>query len=52
MKEVKRLINKGIDVNIVDYDKRSGLHIAASKGLINMVKFLLNFPNINVNPID
>jgi ankyrin repeat protein len=33
MKEVKRLLNKGIDVNTYDYDKRTGLHVAASKGL-------------------
>ena len=52
LKEVKRLINKGIDINSVDYDKRSALHIAGTKGLFEMTKFLLELKNINVNAVD
>jgi len=38
---LKRLINAGYNVNTMDYDKRTGLHVAASEGHYDVVKFLL-----------
>lgn len=38
---VRRMTLAGVDVNIMDYDKRTGIHIAASEGHFELVKFLL-----------
>ncbi len=37
---IKNLINK-VDINATDYDKRSGLHLAASEGHADVVNYLL-----------
>jgi glutaminase len=38
---VRKMVKKGMNVNIKDYDDRTPLHIAASEGNIEIVKFLL-----------
>ena len=39
---IKRMITSKVDVNLMDYDRRTGLHIAASEGYIEVVELLLN----------
>lgn len=39
--EVKRLLESGVSANITDTEKRSGLHIACSKGYADIVELLL-----------
>ena len=41
VKELNRFIAAKINVDVVDYDMRSALHIAASDGQIECVKILL-----------
>ena len=38
---IERLLLKGIDINISDYDKRAALHIAADNGDLSIVKYLV-----------
>lgn len=40
--EVKRLLRRGADVNGVNYDKRSALHMAAFEGNTHIVELLLD----------
>eukprot|EP01120_Amphizonella_sp_Union-15-10_P002138 TRINITY_DN12293_c0_g1_i1.p1 TRINITY_DN12293_c0_g1~~TRINITY_DN12293_c0_g1_i1.p1 ORF type:complete len:409 (-),score=53.57 TRINITY_DN12293_c0_g1_i1:159-1385(-) len=40
--DLKKLIKMGGDVNSGDYDKRTALHLAASEGFLEAVKFLLS----------
>lgn len=39
---VKDLLAKGVSVNIIDYDKRSPLHIAAAEGNEDVVRLLMS----------
>ncbi|CAI0407564.1 unnamed protein product [Linum tenue] len=39
---VEDLLNEGIDVNSIDLDGRTALHIAACEGHAEVVKLLLN----------
>jgi Amt family ammonium transporter len=39
---VRAIINGGVPVDVVDYDGRSALHLAASEGRVRMCSFLLN----------
>jgi ankyrin repeat protein len=39
---VEDLLNKGIDVNSIDLDGRTALHIAAYEGHVKVVKLLLS----------
>jgi len=39
---VVRCLDKDLDVNATDYDRRTALHIAASDGQINVVELLIN----------
>jgi ankyrin repeat protein len=41
-KGVEDLLNKGIDVNSIDLDGRTALHIAAYEGHVKVVKLLLS----------
>lgn len=38
---IKKMLQKGVDVNSVDYDKRSPLHLAAANGRLEVVQYLL-----------
>ena len=40
LEKIKEIVNK-VDINGSDYDKRTGLHLAASEGHIDVVRFLL-----------
>jgi len=46
------LIENGVDVNCADYDQRTALHVAASRGRAEVAFFLLNCPNVDINPLD
>lgn len=39
---VRRLYVQGENLNVVDYDGRSALHLAASEGHVDIIKFLLS----------
>lgn len=39
---VKRMVQAGVNINMMNYDKRTGLHIACSEGHYDLVKFLLD----------
>ncbi|KAK8558250.1 hypothetical protein V6N13_038723 [Hibiscus sabdariffa] len=41
VKGVEDLLNEGVDVNSIDLDGRTALHIAACEGHVEVVKFLL-----------
>ena len=50
---VQVLIENGVDVNSADYDQRTALHVAASRGKAQVALFLLTkCPNVDVNPLD
>jgi Amt family ammonium transporter len=52
LSELKRLIRKGANPNIGDYNNRTPLHIAASNGHVGIVKYLCRLRGINVNSQD
>ncbi|KAK3285457.1 hypothetical protein CYMTET_6939 [Cymbomonas tetramitiformis] len=52
LQQLQRLMENGIDPNLVDYDGRSALHLAASNGHSDCVDFLCSLPNIEVNQQD
>ena len=39
--QAQALFERGVDINAVDYDMRSALHIAAAEGHENLVRFLM-----------
>jgi glutaminase len=39
---IKQLVSLGVNVNIADYDRRSALHLAASNGHTEAVRYLLS----------
>lgn len=41
LQSLRRYFLSGVDVNAVDYDGRSALHVAASEGRLEVIKFLL-----------
>jgi len=49
---VRVLIAQGADVNQGDYDKRTALHLAASEGMLEMVRVLVREAKAEVNPVD
>lgn len=49
--EIQRLIAGGTDLDEADYDGRTALHLAASEGHLEVVKFLLNH-GVQPSPID
>ncbi|TNV87946.1 hypothetical protein FGO68_gene6125 [Halteria grandinella] len=49
---VKKAKSQGVDLNKGDYDRRTPLHVAASGGHFEVVKYLLEEANVNINPID
>jgi glutaminase len=50
--ELQRMIRSGISPNTTDYDKRSLLHLAASNGHYRIVKYLIKFPDIEIDVQD
>jgi ankyrin repeat protein len=48
---IKDMKKHGKDVNMVDYDGRSCLHIAVCYGHKDLVAWLLNLPDCNPHPI-
>ena len=49
--EMQRLVASGVHLEAADYDRRTGLHLAASEGQLAVVKFLVA-KKVNVNPKD
>jgi len=52
LKGVKRVVNMGAHPNAGDYDGRTPLHLAASEGHLDVLKFLLNVKGTNINVVD
>ena len=50
--QLQVLIENGVDVNFADTDQRTALHVAASRGRAEVAFFLLNTPNVDINPLD
>ena len=52
LKSVKSIIEeKGVDVNLADYDGRTALHLAASEGQLEIVKYLIRYCRLFVTHI-
>ena len=49
---LKRLVENHVDPNLADYDKRTAIHLAASEGCMDTLKFLVNFKGIELSPED
>jgi glutaminase len=49
--EIRRLIARGIPLNVADYDARTPLHLAASEGKLDTVRFLID-QGVPVDPKD
>ena len=49
--ELQRLYISGADLSAADYDGRTGIHLAASEGHLDAVKFLFA-KGLDVNPKD
>lgn len=43
---------QGTDMQMADYDKRTALHLAASEGHADVVKFLINTAKVKPDPKD
>jgi len=52
IKGLKRLINMGAHPNIGDYDGRTPIHLAASEGKLETLKFLSTVKGFNINVVD
>eukprot|EP01059_Diplonema_ambulator_P025117 TRINITY_DN42101_c0_g1_i1.p1 TRINITY_DN42101_c0_g1~~TRINITY_DN42101_c0_g1_i1.p1 ORF type:complete len:731 (+),score=271.48 TRINITY_DN42101_c0_g1_i1:178-2193(+) len=48
---IKNLIDRGVDLSVVDYDKRTALHLAAEEGHTNTVILLLSY-GVDPNTVD
>ena len=51
LNELQRLVASGTDLNLADYDGRTGIHLAASEGQLETVRFLI-LKGVNVSPKD
>uniref|UniRef100_A0A3Q0KP92 glutaminase n=1 Tax=Schistosoma mansoni TaxID=6183 RepID=A0A3Q0KP92_SCHMA len=49
---LRRCFIHGVDFNAIDYDGRTGLHVAASTGSLDAVKFFIEVGGVKLNPID
>jgi len=52
VKGVKRVVNMGAHPNAGDYDGRTPLHLAASEGHLDVLKFLITVKGTNINVVD
>ena len=43
LSEIRRLKTQGFDILMADYDKRTALHLAASEGKYDVVKYLVDY---------
>lgn len=48
---VREILNDGVDVNLVDYDGRTALHLAASEGKTDVIELLVS-AGAEINPMD
>lgn len=51
IRDIQNLIAKGVDLSSADYDGRTGLHLAASEGHIDVVKLLIK-EGVPLMPLD
>ncbi|MBS1998886.1 MAG: glutaminase, partial [Cyanobacteria bacterium SZAS LIN-2] len=51
VKEMRRLVARGLNPNTADYDRRTALHLAASEGRLSSIRYLLEL-GVDVNPVD
>ncbi|THD23538.1 Glutaminase kidney mitochondrial [Fasciola hepatica] len=49
---LRRSYISGVDFTSVDYDGRTGLHVAASSGSLDAVRFFIEVGGVNPNPVD
>ena len=49
--ELQRLYSAGVDLNEGDYDMRTGIHVAASEGRLEAVRFFIE-KEVDINPKD
>ena len=49
---LRQLRIKNIDLSLVDYDRRTPMHLAASNGHLNVVRYLYESGVRDVNPVD
>ena len=49
---IKTLLSTGVSMDEGDYDKRTALHLAASEGLEDVVKYLIQEAGANHSPVD
>ena len=51
LNEIRRLVAAGVELNEMDYDGRTCLHLAAAENKMAVVKFLVS-KNVNLTPKD
>ena len=49
--EIRRLVASGVNLDEADYDGRTCIHLAASEGKTDVVKFLIA-KDVNISPKD
>ncbi|KAI6185135.1 No extended memory [Aphelenchoides fujianensis] len=49
---IRRLFMQKANLELVDYDKRSALHLAASEGHAEIIRFLINVAHVKPDPKD
>ncbi|KAL6735434.1 hypothetical protein Aduo_005877 [Ancylostoma duodenale] len=52
LETIQRMYLQGANLNMTDYDGRTALHIAASEGHVELLKFFLSVAQVNHSPRD
>ncbi|XP_028404975.1 uncharacterized protein LOC114527500 isoform X2 [Dendronephthya gigantea] len=52
LRAIKHMVNNGVNVSYQDVDGKTALHVSCKSGQLDVVKFLINQPGINVNATD